>query len=145
MNSYLILISEAEGVKERLQRPFRSTPDELKENDQSLLLAVVRKERQRRRRSVRSRTLSPFEDWGYCGVGLRSVAQRGAVNIQASIWIASFLLAILGLIKAAYSEQPLFWLAVWPAPVALACMIFIFLRQGFHFQNGVLILGRRRG
>jgi hypothetical protein len=145
MNSYLILISEAEGVKERLQRPFRSTPDELKENDQSLLLAVVRKERQRRRRSVRSRTLSPFEDWGYCGVGLRSVAQRGAVNIQASIWIASFLLAILGLIKAAYSEQPLFWLAVWPAPVALACMIFIFLRQGFHFQNGVLILGHRRG
>ncbi|HXM26079.1 MAG TPA: hypothetical protein VN957_08645 [Chthoniobacterales bacterium] len=145
MNSYLILILEAEGVKERLQRPFRSTP-ELKENDQSLLLAVVRKERQRRRRrSVRSRTLSPFEDWGYCAVGLRSVAQRGAVNVEASIWIASFLLAILGIIKAAYSEQPLFWLAVWPAPVALACMIFIFLRQGFHFQNGVLILGRRRG
>ena len=144
MNSYLILILEAEGVKERLQRPFRSTP-ELKENDQSLLLAVVRKERQRRRRSVRSRTLSPFEDWGYCGVGLRSVAQRGTVNVQASIWTASFLLAILGLIKAAYSEQPLFWLAVWTAPVALACMIFIFLRQGFHFQNGVLILGRRRG
>ena len=144
MNSYLILILEAERVKERLQRPFRSTP-ELKENDQSLLLAVVRKERQRRRGSVRSRTLSPFEDWGYCGVGLRSVAQRGTVNVQASIWTASFLLAILGLIKAAYSEQPLFWLAVWPAPVALACVIFIFLRQGFHFQNGVLILGRRRG
>ena len=144
MNSYLILILEAEGVKERLQRPFRSTP-ELKENDQSLLLAVVRKERQRRRRSVRSRTLSPFADWSYCAVGLRSLAQRGAVNVEASIWIASFLLAILGLIKAAYSEQPLFWLAVWPAPVALACMIFIFLRQGFHFQNGLLILGRWRG
>ena len=144
MNSYLILILEAEGVKERLQRPFRSTP-ELKENDQSLLLAVVRKERQRRRRSVRSRTLSPFEEWGYCALGLGSVAQRGAVNIQASIWIASYLLAILGLIKAAYSEQPLFWLAVWTAPVALACMIFIFLRPGFHFQNGVMILGRRRG
>src|SRR5260221_1535363 len=119
MNFYLILILEAEGVKERLQRPFRSTP-ELKENDQSLLLAVVRKERQRRGRSVRSRTLSPFEEWGYCALGLRSVAQRGAVNVEASIWIASYLLAILGLIKAAYSERPLFWLAVLPAPLSLA-------------------------
>ena len=143
MNSYLILILEAEGVKERLQRPFRSTP-ELKENDQSLLLAVVRKERQRRRRRpVRSRTLSPFEGAGDCAVRIRSVAQRGAVSVEACIWIASYLLAILGLVKAAYSEQPLFWLAVWPAPVAVASTIFILFRHGFHFQNGVLVLGRR--
>jgi hypothetical protein len=144
MNSYLNLMLEAERVKERLQGPFRSTP-ELKENDQSLPLGVVRKEKQRRRRSLRSRTLSPFEDRGYCAAEIRSVSQRGAMNVEARIWIASYLLAILGLIKAAYSEQPLFWLAVWPAPAALACTIFIFLRQGFHFQNGLLILGRRRG
>jgi hypothetical protein len=75
----------------------------------------------------------------------RLVAQRGAVSVEASIWIASYLLAILGLVKAVYSEQPLLWLAVWPAPVALASTIFIFFRQGFHFQNGVLVLGRRRG
>jgi hypothetical protein len=29
------------------------------------------------------------------------------------------------------------------APVALVSTIFIFFRQGFHFQNGVLVLGRR--
>jgi hypothetical protein len=72
------------------------------------------------------------------------VAQRGAVSVEASIWIASYLLAILGLVKAAYSQQPLLWLAVWPAPVVLAATIFIFVRQGFHFRNGVLVLGRRR-
>jgi hypothetical protein len=82
---------------------------------------------------------------GFCGVRIRSVAQSGAVGVQASIWIASYLLAILGLVKAVYSEQPLLWLAVWPAPVALASTIFIFFRQGFHFRNGVLVLGRRRG
>jgi hypothetical protein len=142
MNSYVNLMLETEGVKDRLRKLFQSTP-EVKENDQSLPLAVVRKERDRR--SARSRTLSPFEGAGYCAVRIRSVAQRGAVNVEASIWIASYLVAILGLFKAAYSEQPLFWLAVWPAPVALACTIFIFFRQGFHFQNGVLILGRRRG
>jgi len=73
------------------------------------------------------------------------VAQRGAVSVEATILIASYLLAILGLVKAVYSEQPLLWLAVWPAPVALASTIFIFFRQGFHFRNGVLVLGRRRG
>ena len=58
--------------------------------------------------------------------GAKERLQRGAVSVEASIWIASYLLAILGLVKAAYSEQPLLWLAVWPAPVALASTIFIF-------------------
>src|SRR5260221_9518790 len=111
MNSYISIMLEAEGAKERLQRLFQSTA-EVKKNDQSPPLAVVRKERQRRRRSVRSRTLSPFEGSGSCAVRIRSVAQRGAVSVEASIWIASYLLAILGLVKAAYCEQPLLWLAV---------------------------------
>jgi hypothetical protein len=57
MNSYISLMLEAEGAKDRLQRLFQSTP-EVKKNDST---------------------------------------------------------------------------------------IFIFFRQGFHFQNGVLVLGRRRG
>jgi hypothetical protein len=70
--------------------------------------------------------------------------KAGAVNVEASIWVAGSLMAILGVIKAAYSEQPLLWLAVWSS-VALASTIFIFVGQGFHFRNGVLVLGRRRG
>jgi hypothetical protein len=66
--------------------------------------------------------------------------KAGAVNVEASIWVAGCLMAILGVIKAAYSEQPL----LWPS-VALASTIFIFVGQGFHFRNGVLVLGRRRG
>jgi hypothetical protein len=105
--------------------------------------SAMPKEREGRRRSVRSKTLSPFEGSGDCAVRIRSVAQRGAVSVEACIWIASYLLAILGLIKAAYSHHPLLWLAVWPAPVALASTIFIFFRQGFRFQDGVLVFGRR--
>jgi len=70
--------------------------------------------------------------------------KAGAVNVEASIWVAGSLMAILGVIKAAYSEQPLLWLAVWPAPIVLVSTIFIFFREGFHFRNGVLFLGRRR-
>jgi hypothetical protein len=64
-----------------------------------------------------ARTLSRFEGSGYRAVRIRSVAQSGAVSAEASIWIASFLLAILGLGKAVYSEQPLLWLAVGLLPL----------------------------
>lgn len=143
MNSYISLILEAEGAKKRLQRLFQSGP-ELEKNDQAPRLAFVWKQRQRGGRSVRPRAFFPSEALGNCAVRVRLGAQSGSASIEASVWVASYLLAILGLVKAACSEQPLLWLAIWPAPIVLACTIFIFFRQGFHFRNGVLFLGRRR-
>lgn len=81
---------------------------------------------------------------GGCARRTRPLTQSGAASLESIIWIVSCLAAILGLIKAAHSEHPLFWLAIWPFPVALACTIFIFLRQGFHFEGGALVLGRCR-
>jgi hypothetical protein len=119
MNSNISRILRAENRKKRLLRLLRSTPEPIK-NGQSTPLALDRRQRP------------------------SLATQRGSVSIEASIWIASYVLAVLGLVNAAYSEQPLLWLAVWPAPIALASTIFIFFRQGFHFRNGVLVLGRRR-
>jgi hypothetical protein len=73
------------------------------------------------------------------------ISRLGALRLESCIWIGGCLVAFFGVLKAAYSEDPLIWLLVWPVPVAFACTIFIFLRRGFHFQNGVLVLGRRRG
>jgi hypothetical protein len=70
--------------------------------------------------------------------------RRVKASLEASIWIASYVLALIGLVNAAYSEEPLLWLAIWPAPIGLVSTIFIFFRQGFHFRNGLLVLGRRR-
>ena len=137
MHFYISLILAAEGAKERLQSLFQSAP-ELEKNDQSPRLAT------QQRRSVRSKTHFRRGAVGYRSTRASWGAQYGGISIETSIWIASYLLAILGLIKAAYSEQPLLWLAVWPAPIVLVCTIFIFFREGFHFRNGVLFLGRRR-
>ena len=71
------------------------------------------------------------------------MTQSGAASFETLARIVGCPLAILGLIHAAGSEQPLLWLAVWPAPVAIACAIFTFFRQGFHFEDGVLVLGRQ--
>ncbi|HYZ75397.1 MAG TPA: hypothetical protein VE641_20120 [Chthoniobacterales bacterium] len=81
---------------------------------------------------------------GFVGAEFRMMVQRRIVRIDAVVWIASCLLTVLGLAKAAASEQPVLWVALWPAPVVLASTVFTFLRQGFHFQDGVLVLGRRQ-
>jgi hypothetical protein len=64
--------------------------------------------------------------------------------MEISAWIISLLIALMGVVKAAHCGQHLFWLIVWPLPAALACTAFIFGRRGFHFQNGVLVLGHKR-
>ena len=92
---------------------------------------------------MKSSTLSTIERSAGRAVGSRSVAQRGAISVEACVWVGSGLVAILGLVQAVHSAQPFLWLAIWPAPVTLLSTIFIFLSQGFHFRNGVLVLGRR--
>jgi hypothetical protein len=54
-------------------------------------------------------------------------------------------LVALGVVKAAYSAEPLLWLTIWPAPIVFTSTVIIFLRQGFHYRDGVFVLGRRRG
>jgi hypothetical protein len=82
---------------------------------------------------------------GSVSYGFRTMVRRSGIRVDTVVWIASCLLTVLGLAKAATSEQPVLWVALWPAPVVLASTVFIFLRQGFHFQDGMLVLGRRQG
>jgi hypothetical protein len=63
---------------------------------------------------------------------------------EASIWVISLTLVILGMTKAAYSSEPMVWLTIWPAPLVLISTITTFLRQGCHYRDGVLVLGRHR-
>jgi hypothetical protein len=81
---------------------------------------------------------------GGCAGRTRRLTQSGAASLESIVWMVSCLLIILGSIQAGQSGQPLFWLAIWPFPVALACTVFIFIRQGVHFESGVLVLGRGR-
>jgi hypothetical protein len=71
-----------------------------------------------------------------------NAVSSGAASFGSIVWMVSGVAIILGLLHAARTEQPLLWVAVWPAPVALACTVLTFLRQGFHFEDGVLVLGQ---
>jgi hypothetical protein len=81
---------------------------------------------------------------GGCAGKTRPLTQLDCASLESIVWVVSCLLIILGSIQAGESGQPLFWLAIWPFPVALACTVFIFIRQGVHFESGVLVLGRGR-
>jgi cytosine/uracil/thiamine/allantoin permease len=69
--------------------------------------------------------------------------KRSAANREWVIWTVGCIIDVLGLVKAGFGGHHVFWLMVWPVPVTIACTIFIFVRQGFHFKDGLLVLGRR--
>ena len=121
---------DAEGAKKRLSSLFR-TGWELDRRSQ--LGSPASQQKLNRSLQPRLGRLAPSpEASGRCVRGHRLVAQWGSTTIETTVWIVSFLFAVLGLARAAYSESPLVWLSVWPAPLALASTIFIFFRQGFH-------------
>jgi hypothetical protein len=52
------------------------------------------------------------------------------------------LLAFVGAIVAARSQEPIFWMLIWPTPLVLAFTAARFIREGFHQRDGVLVIGR---
>jgi hypothetical protein len=91
-------------------------------------------------RSLRNRQTKPLN--GEASSEDETKVQK--IDYESIVWIVSCLATILGVVGAALSEEPLFWLAVWPMPVTFASAIFLLCRQGFHLEDGVLVLGRRR-
>jgi hypothetical protein len=77
MNSYINLILDAEGAKERLRQLFRSAPEPEK-NSPPLSVPVRQwRERRKRRRAVRSKAVSPSGGTGHDVAGVLWAAQSG--------------------------------------------------------------------
>jgi hypothetical protein len=94
-------------------------------------------------RRAKDRLRSTFEGGPEWERNRRQLPQRSGANRECVIWTVSCLIAVLGLAKAGCDGHHVFWLMVWPVPVTIASTIFIFVRQGFHFKDGLLVLGRR--
>jgi hypothetical protein len=94
-------------------------------------------------RSAKDRLRLAFESGPEWKRNRRQLPQSSGANREWVIWTVSCLIVVLGLAKAGCDRQHVFWLMVWPVPVTIACTIFIFVRQGFHFKDGLLVLGRR--
>src|SRR5260221_5893475 len=102
MHSYISIMLEAEGAKERLERFFLPAP-EVEKDDQSPRLAIACK--QRRRGLVRSRTHSCCGAVGYCSARASWAAQSGGVSNQAKVSTGGFSIAILGFNQGCDTRQ----------------------------------------
>jgi hypothetical protein len=69
--------------------------------------------------------------------------KRDNRNGLSVLWLLILLLALLGAIVAAVSKTPVIWMLVWPAPLIVIFTTARFVREGYHKQDGVLVLGRR--
>jgi hypothetical protein len=66
--------------------------------------------------------------------------QRRSHGTRFSLLV--LLLALVGAIVAARSQEPIFWMLIWPTPLVLVFTAVRFIREGFHQRDGVLVLGR---
>ena len=124
-------------LSKNLERSIREKCEVSEMDSYIYLISEIEPTRERLRRFLES-----VSDVKQIGKG-RAVAQRACPNLEASIWSFAGVIVFAGVLMAAQWPRHLFWLMVWPAPMALICTILVFVRQGFYFENGVLVLGRR--
>jgi hypothetical protein len=63
-------------------------------------------------------------------------------NHATAFSLLVLLLALLGVIVAAFSQAPTVWMLIWPTPLVLIFTAARFIREGVHKRDGVVVLGR---
>jgi hypothetical protein len=63
--------------------------------------------------------------------------------LEVGMGILTLLLALIGVVVAALSRDPITLMLLWPGPVVVTFTVFSFLRRGYHLHGGLLVLGRR--
>ena len=133
MSNHISLLLEAEAAKRRLAQSFQS--EELDRTTHQSTAIVTRgssgaprrdskqnskmsQENRRERTPVRSRTRT-------------AVPTIGSGDIKRDLNVSSFMLALVlvGVVVAAHTDRPVFWLLVGPTPFAVLHTTRTFLRQ----------------
>jgi hypothetical protein len=133
MADFVSFLLESDTAKRRLARLFESaTPG----SANHLSTRVVARDRSRAARTSAEQNNNTYPE--YCCTR-RRLSGRTRTAIQTSesgqnkrdLTVSSFVftLVLMGVILAAYTDQPLFWLLIGPAPVAVFHIISTFLRQ----------------
>jgi hypothetical protein len=145
MSNQISLLWEAEAANRRLAELFQS--EELDRASRQSTAMVTRdssraagrkqnskvsQENRRERPPVRSRTRT-------------AIPAIGSSATKRDLTVSSFMLAIVlaGVIVAAHTNHPVFWLLIGPVPVAVLHTTSTFLRQCVIRRGGPLMFCRR--
>jgi hypothetical protein len=145
MSNHISLLLEAEAANRRLAQLFQS--EELDRASQQSTAMVTRdssraarreqnskmpQENRRERTPVRSRTRT-------------AIPAIGSSATKRDLTVSSFMLALVlaGVVVAAHTDHPVFWLLIGPVPLAVLHTTRTFLRQCVIRRGGPLMFCKR--
>ena len=139
MNNYVSFLLEADAAKRRLAQLFGS------EGQAIIRQRFVAYESSCAARTDTKQNNKTFLEW-LCAHRLvrdwtrTAPPTRQPGQIKRDLSVSSFVLAVVsvGVLLAAYTDRPIFWLLIGPAPVAVLHTIRTFLGQLLRRQEGLL-------
>jgi hypothetical protein len=147
MNDYVSLLLETEAAKRKLAQVFQS--EELGQaNHPSTAIAAgesipaIQTDLEQASKQFRENCGEHAFVRSRARTALRA-SQSGQTKRDLTESGFVFILVLVGAILAAYTDRPVFWLLIGPAPVAVLHTLRTFLRQRLRRQEGLLELYKR--
>jgi hypothetical protein len=147
MTNYVSLLLETDAAKRRLAELFGS---ETLSSADHRSTAVIPNDRSRAVRISVEKDNNTFREYRRTRTPVRSRARTAIPTIESGqtkrdLTVSSFMLAlvVVGVIVAAHTDRPVFWLLIGPTPVAVLHTRRKFLLKRAVRREGLLMFGER--
>jgi Flp pilus assembly protein TadB len=147
MNNHISFLLEAEAAKRRLAQLFQS---EQLGRANHLSTAIVTRDSSRAARTDTKQNSKMSQEkrrtHGLTRERTRTaLPTRQPCQMQRDLTVSSFVLALVsvGVLLAAYTDQPVFWLLIGSAPLGVLHTIRTFLRLRVNRRYGLLVVYER--
>jgi Flp pilus assembly protein TadB len=141
MNNHISFLLEAEAAKRRLAQLFQS--EQLgRANHRST--AIVTRDSSRAARTDTKQN-SKMSQENRRERTRTALATRQPGQMKRDLTVSSFVLALMsvGVLLAAYTDQPVFWLLIGSAPLGVLHTMRTFLRLRVDRRHGLLVVYER--
>ena len=147
MTNYVSMLLETDAAKRRLAELFESRT--LTSADHRSI-AIVPRDRSRPAGTAIEENNNTFQEHRCTRTPVGSRTRTAIPSIEPSqtkrdLTVSSFMLALVlvGVIVAAHTDRPLFWLLIGPTPLAVLLTARTFLRQRVIRREGLLMFFKR--
>jgi hypothetical protein len=147
MNNHVSLLLEAEAAKRKLAQLFQSEGLGQANDPSTAIVAgesipAIQTDLEQASKQFRENCGEHGFVRSRAQTALRA-SQPGQMKRDLSGSGFVFILVLVGAILAGYTDRPVFWLLIGPAPVAVLHTLRTFLRQRLRRQEGLLQLSER--
>ena len=147
MTNYVSFLLETDAAKGRLAELFESETSESADHRST---AIVPHDQSHAARTTVEKNNNTFREYRCTRTPVRSRARTAIPTIESGqtkrdLTVSSFMLAlvVVGVIVAAHTDRPVFWLLIGPTPVAVLHTTRKFLLKRVVRREGLLMFGER--